>query len=247
MPLPLDSLGALSRPPRRSSGSSNEIRNTLFPLGEDRGSKRLNPYHHFLYPFWAGGALYEKRRYAEAVEELEKAKRLNPRFAGTRAVLAAALGQLGRTVEAAAEVEWILKRNPQYAISTRRRSRIVPPSWSKHRREGLRKAGLPEHPPLKLPDKPSIAVLPFTNMSDDKAQGYFSDGITEDIITDLSKISGLFVIARNSSFKYKGKSVDVRKVARDLGVRHVLEGSVRKAGQRVGARILRIEVDGLFI
>ena len=95
---------------------------------------------------------------------------------------------------------------------------------------------------LKLPDKPSIAVLPFTNMSDDKQQEYFSDGITEDIITDLSKVSGLFVIARNSSFKYKGKSEDVRNVARDLGVRHILEGSVRKAGNR--ARITAQLIDG---
>ena len=86
---------------------------------------------------------------------------------------------------------------------------------------------------LPLPDKPSISVLPFTNMSDDKKQEYFSDGITEDIITDLSKVSGLFVIARNSSFQYKGKSVDVREVAHDLGVRHVLEGSVRRSGDEL--------------
>ncbi len=84
-----------------------------------------------------------------------------------------------------------------------------------------------------LPDKPSIAVLPFAHMSDDPKQEYFSDGITEDIITDLSNVSGLFVIARNSSFKFKGKSVDVRDVARDLGVRYVLEGSVRKATDRI--------------
>ncbi len=84
-----------------------------------------------------------------------------------------------------------------------------------------------------LPDKPSIAVLPFAHMSDDPKQEYFSDGITEDIITDLSKVSGLFVIARNSSFKFKGKSVDVRDVGRDLGVRYVLEGSVRKATDRI--------------
>ncbi len=86
---------------------------------------------------------------------------------------------------------------------------------------------------LPLPDKPSIAVLPFVNMSDDPKQEYFSDGITEDIITDLSKISGLFVIARNSTFTYKGKPVKVQQVAEDLGVRYVLEGSVRKAGEKV--------------
>jgi TolB-like protein/Tfp pilus assembly protein PilF len=78
-------------------------------------------------------------------------------------------------------------------------------------------------------------------MSDDKAQGYFSDGITEDIITDLSKISGLFVIARNSSFKYKGKAVDVREVARDLGVRYVLEGSVRRAADRLRVTVQLID------
>jgi TolB-like protein len=87
--------------------------------------------------------------------------------------------------------------------------------------------------PLPLPDKPSIAVLSFTNMSGDPEQEYFSDGITEDIITELSRFATLFVIARNSSFAYKGKSVDVKQVARDLGVRYVLEGSVRRAGARV--------------
>jgi len=79
-----------------------------------------------------------------------------------------------------------------------------------------------------LPDKPSIAVLPFVNMSEDSKQEYFSDGITEDLITDLSKISGLFVIARNSSFVYKGRSVKVREVAEELGVRYVLEGSAAR-------------------
>jgi TolB-like protein/Tfp pilus assembly protein PilF len=92
------------------------------------------------------------------------------------------------------------------------------------------------------PDKPSIAVLPFDNMSDDPEQAYFSDGIAEDLITDLSKISGLFVIARNSAFIYKGRAVDLREVSRELGVRYVLEGSVRKAGKRV--RITAQLIDG---
>ena len=84
-----------------------------------------------------------------------------------------------------------------------------------------------------LPDKPSIAVLPFVNMSEDPKQEYFSDGITEDLITDLSGISGVFVIARNSTFAYKGKAVKIQQVAEELGVRYVLEGSVRKADNRV--------------
>jgi adenylate cyclase len=86
---------------------------------------------------------------------------------------------------------------------------------------------------LPLPDKPSIAVLPFANMSGDPEQEYFSDGITEDIITALSRFRWFFVIARNSTFTYKGKTVDVKTVAQDLGVRYILEGSVRKAGSRV--------------
>src|SRR5205807_6409651 len=88
-------------------------------------------------------------------------------------------------------------------------------------------------PALPLPDKPSIAVLPFANMSGDPEQEYFADGMVEEIITALSRIRWLFVIARNSSFTYKGQAVDVKQVGRELGVRYVLEGSVLKAGGRV--------------
>ncbi|MGI9318127.1 MAG: adenylate/guanylate cyclase domain-containing protein [bacterium] len=102
------------------------------------------------------------------------------------------------------------------------------------------KAQVPQEEPASiermaypLPDKPSIAVLPFTNISDDPKQEYFADGMTEDLITDLSKISGLFVIARNSSFSYKGQQVKVRQVAEELGVRYVMEGSVRRSGNQV--------------
>jgi TolB-like protein/class 3 adenylate cyclase len=87
--------------------------------------------------------------------------------------------------------------------------------------------------PLPLPDKPSIAVLPFQNMSGDSEQEYFADGIVEDIITALSRFKSLFVIARNSSFTYKGKAADIKQVGRELGVRYVLEGSVRKAANQV--------------
>jgi adenylate cyclase len=101
------------------------------------------------------------------------------------------------------------------------RIRLGPPSSEKIR------AALP------LPDKTSIAVLPFTNLSGDPGQDYFSDGISEDIITELSRFSDLFVIARNSSFTYKARAVDVRQVGRELGVRYVLEGSIRRAADRV--------------
>ncbi len=104
----------------------------------------------------------------------------------------------------------------------------------------------PEAMAFPLPDKPSIAVLPFNNMSDDEGQEYFADGMTEDLITDLSKISGLFVIARNSSFSYKGQQVKVRQVAEELGVRYVLEGSVRRAGDevRINAQLIDATTGG---
>jgi adenylate cyclase len=109
--------------------------------------------------------------------------------------------------------------------------------------------------PLALPDRPSIAVLPFQNMSGDPEQEYFADGMVEDIITALSRFKSLFVIARNSSFTYKGKAVDIKHVGRELGVRYVLEGSVRKSGGRVritgqlieaatGAHIWADKIDG---
>ncbi|PDT46265.1 adenylate/guanylate cyclase domain-containing protein [Sinorhizobium fredii] len=114
-------------------------------------------------------------------------------------------------------------------------------TWSPNNRTSVPIKTAAESPP-QLPKKPSIAVLPFDNMSGDPEQGYFADGITEDIITDLSKVSGLFVIARNSSFAYKGKTPDIRKVSRELGVRYVLEGSVRRAADRI--RINAQMIDG---
>src|SRR5205814_233932 len=96
---------------------------------------------------------------------------------------------------------------------------------------------------LTLPNKPSVAVLPFQNMSGDPEQEYFADGMVEEIITALSRIRWLFVIARNSSFTYKGQAVDVKRVGRELGVRYVLEGSVRKGGGRVRITAQLIEAE----
>jgi adenylate cyclase len=101
----------------------------------------------------------------------------------------------------------------------------------------------PALPALPLPDKPSIAILPFANMSGDPEQEYFADGMVEEIITALSRIRWLFVIARNSSFTYKGQAIDVKQVGRELGVRYVLEGSVRKGGNRV--RITGLLIDAV--
>ena len=115
------------------------------------------------------------------------------------------------------------------------------PKLPPHAGEG--RVGAGEPPALALPDKPSIAVLPFQNMTGDPEQEYFADGMVEEIITALSRIRWLFVIARNSSFTYKGQAVDVKRVGRELGVRYVLEGSVRKGGQRV--RITTQLIDAL--
>jgi len=113
--------------------------------------------------------------------------------------------------------------------------------WTPDRQAATEDAA-PAAMPMSPPDKPSIAVLPFDNMSGDSEQGYFADGITEDIITEISRNPTLFVIARNSTFTYKGKAAKVQDVCRDLGVRYVLEGSVRKSGHRV--RVTAQLIDG---
>jgi adenylate cyclase len=108
---------------------------------------------------------------------------------------------------------------------------------------GGARVGAAEPPALSLPDKPSIAVLPFANMSGDPEQEYFADGMVEEIITALSRIRWFFVIARNSSFTYKGRAVDVKQVGHELGVRYVLEGSVRKAGNRIRVTAQLVEAE----
>jgi TolB-like protein len=109
----------------------------------------------------------------------------------------------------------------------------IHPEPATHRTRTIGTSTQGEGPSLRLPDRPSIAVLPFTNMSDDPDQDYFADGISEDLITGLARIRWLFVIARNSTFVYKRRAVDVKQVSRELGVRYVLEGSVRRAGNRL--------------
>jgi TolB-like protein len=115
----------------------------------------------------------------------------------------------------------------------RRGYRYVGPSITEAQPGGAATTDAQLGPRLALPDKPSLAVLPFTNMSDDPSQEYFADGMVEEIVTGLSRIKSLFVVARNSSFTYKGQPVSVNRVGRELGVRYVLEGSVRKAARRV--------------
>src|SRR5262249_22988943 len=108
---------------------------------------------------------------------------------------------------------------------------------------GPPRAAVSVAPGLPLPDKPSIAILAFQNLSGDPGQEYFADGMVEEIITALSRIRWLFVIARNSSFTYKGRAIDVKQVGRELGVPYVLEGSVRKGGDQVRITVQLIEAE----
>jgi adenylate cyclase len=195
---------------------------------------RLNPFSPAFYYQNCGSAYRNMGRFEEAVAMYKKTIQLRPNNAPAHAWLAATYALMGREQEARTEATEVLRINPKFSVAYV--AKILPfkrQSDKDQLIDGLRKAGLPETPPLPLPDKPSIAVLPFTNMSGDPEQEYFSDGITEEIITALSKTPKLFVIARNSSFTYKGKSVWVPTVGKELGVRYVLEGSVRREGDKV--------------
>src|SRR5262249_42057599 len=128
------------------------------------------------------------------------------------------------------EAQRLIKKPPRKGFRFLGRGREVPGLGPVAGDEGAVET---PRPALKLPDKPSVAVLAFTNLSGDPQQEYLADGIVDDIITELSRFSELFVIARNSSFQYKGRAVDVRQVGRELGVHYVLEGSMRRGGDRV--------------
>jgi TolB-like protein/Flp pilus assembly protein TadD len=207
-------------------------------------SIRLNPFPTVYYFSLLGRAYFMTGQYDKAIDTWKKALHKAPKYLPAHAFLAASYISLDRQAEAAAEVDEVLRINPQFTLESYAKTLPYKNNADIERYVAvLRKAGLPEHPPLKLPDKPSIAVLPFDNMSGDPEQEYFSDGLSEEIITALSKITELFVIARNSSFSYKGKPVKIKQVAEELGVRYVLEGSVRKDEDRV--RITAQLIDAL--
>jgi adenylate cyclase len=195
---------------------------------------RLDPYPEYWY-YWTLGRIYFlKGQYEEALAALKKADQLNPNTWFNNYTLAITYVRLGRQEEAEAAAKKVLEINPTFSLE--RLSKTAPlknQDTMKRSVEAALKAGLPYTPPLPLPDKPSIAVLAFDNLSGDPEQEYFSDGISEEIISALSKTDQLFVIARNSSFTYKGKPVNVKQISRELGVRYVLEGSVRKSENTV--------------
>jgi TolB-like protein/Flp pilus assembly protein TadD len=195
---------------------------------------RLNPLAPAVYYNDLGHALRMTGRLEEAAAEYKKSIKIAPNDFWIHAALAVVYIMMGRDEEAHAEAAETLRINPKFTLELyAKRSLFKDQSVVEGNIDVMRKAGLPDKPPLPLPDKPSIAVLPFTNLSDDKSQEYFSDGLTEEIITALSKTPKLFVIARNSSFVYKGKPVNVQQASRELGVKYVLEGTVRRSGDQL--------------
>jgi len=195
---------------------------------------RLNPFGpSYLYRQF-GDALRDTGRFEEAVSAYKKGIQIAPDDIPAHICLALTYVSMGREKEARAEGAEVLRINPKFSVDYWAKTIPFRDQSQKDKLiNALRKAGLPDKPQLLLPDKPSIAVLPFVNMSEDKGQEYFSDGLTEEIITSLSKTPKLFVIARNSSFVYKGKPVNVQQVSRELGVKYVLEGSVRRSGNQL--------------
>jgi TolB-like protein/predicted Zn-dependent protease len=203
-----------------------------------RKAMRLTPHYppHFLD--FLAYSLFFQRRYDEALpvgEKILERGRKGEYAAWIGYILMIAIySELGQEEKARNYATEFLAANPNWTLQ------VIGKIWPFKEQSYLnrlliagRKAGLPDKPPLPLPDKPSIAVLAFDNLTGDPEQEYFSDGITEAIINGLSKIPNLFVIARKSSFTYKGKQVKVQQVSKELGVRYVLEGSVQRSGDRV--------------
>jgi adenylate cyclase len=199
---------------------------------------RICPYYPAIYLPVLAASYVVAGRYQEAIKAselmLDRSRKgeINPLFA--HIFLAEAYVGLDQMDKARAQAEEVLKIDPKFSLEREKRlTAFKDPAIGDRRLAALRKAGLPDKPPLPLPDKPSIAVLPFVNMSEEKGQEYFSDGLTEEIITALSKTPKLFVIASNSSLVYKGKPLNVQQVSRELGVKYVLEGSVRRSGDQL--------------
>jgi TolB-like protein len=209
-----------------------------------------DPLKHALYLMVSMGH-FCLENYTEGVNFAQLGISESQANASLYAHLAVNLMGLGRQEEAAAAIAEMRRASAVFAdqaLAGRMQYRNA--EYLQRSTTFLRRAAgvdEPEAPPvaaaLTLPDKPSIAVLPFQNMSADPEQEYFTDGVTEDIITELSRFHELFVIARNSSFTYKDQAVDVRTVANELGVRYVLEGSIRKVASRI--RVTGQLIDGV--
>jgi TolB-like protein/class 3 adenylate cyclase/Flp pilus assembly protein TadD len=204
---------------------------------------RLSPKHPWWVPFGYGLALHLVGRKENAVQTYKKAIDLGAKNARTYARLAAVYVNMGRVDDAKATIEEALRLQPNYTVSNYEKAYpLHDPERNAWYKDLLLRSGLPEHPPLPLPDKPSIAVLPFDAYSDDPKQKHFAAGLTDDLTTTLSKVPDIFVVARTSTQIYKGKDVDIREVAKEQGVRYVLEGSIQTSGDKI--RINAQLVDG---
>jgi len=224
----------------RFAGRSEEA------IPEYKKAIRLNPIPPTNYLFGLGLAYCWTDQYEEAIKWCEKAVRKDPDSFMAHLMMTVVYSLSGRQQEARAEAAEALRINPKFSVENFEKAVKLKKKTEKERFIGaLRKAGLPETPPLPLPDKPSIAVLPFVNMSGDPEQEYFSDGISEEIINALVRWPTILVIPRSSSFIYKGKAVDAKQVGREMGVRYVLDGSVRREGDRVRITAQLIDVTTL--
>ena len=203
-------------------------------VGYAEQAVRLNPMPSAFLSRGLGISYMFTGRYQKAIDNINKALNLAPNDLVTHVNLAVAYMKAGQEGNARTAVEEALRINPKLSlVEMANLLNYKNQADNDMYIDALRKAGLPENPPLPLPDKPSIAVLAFDNLSGNPEQESFCDGISENIITALSKVGELFVIARNSSFTYKGKPVKIQQIGRELGVRYVLEGSVQKSGESV--------------
>jgi len=203
-------------------------------------AQRLNPEGPAWYFHNAARAYSLIGRWDDAIAMCKMALDGNPNHYHALYWMAVAYGMSGQIEKGRAVVSQTLKISPNVALTDG-------PGGFKYEadmemvRNGLRKVGFPDKTSTKKLEKPSIAVLPFVNMSNDPEQEYFSDGMTDELISDLAKINDIFVISRNSAFTYKGKSIKVQQIAKDLNVRYILEGSVQRSGNKVRIRAQLID------
>jgi TolB-like protein/Flp pilus assembly protein TadD len=206
-----------------------------------RKAMRLNPYHYEWYTSQLGQIYFDARQYDKAIATFASLRSLDSAI--MRIYQAASFAAAGNQQQAQKSVKRALELDFGATVEKWTDPKLAPygdAAYLEHLRQNLRKAGLPERA-APHDEKPSIAILPFGNMSGDPEQNYFSDGITEDLIAELGKYKEFLVIARNSSFQFRGKANDLVEVAKTLGVQYVVEGSVRKIGNRVRVTVQLID------
>jgi adenylate cyclase len=219
--------------------SSNRPKEAILAM---KKAIRLNPTPPGWYLYMLAVIYNSIENYDEAVAWGEKAIEQNPKDLNGHVVLCAAYSSAGRMDDARRQAVEVLRINPKYSVVLAEKTSPQRNQDVKRRYfDALRKAGLPEYPPNEKAIKPSIAVLPFKNMSGDPDQQYFSDGITEQIITSISKVPYISVIARQSSFAFRDSKETVQQIANKLSVRYILEGSLQRSDDRLRINIQLID------